>query len=340
MPNVSRKGDASTADPCGAPPRASSQGSPNVFTNKIATHRMTDAWSPHACPSSPPHGATTSGGSPDVFVNRLKIARVGDPISCGSSIAVGSPNVFANEAVITVAGVSMPSNQNSFKNAEPLISNVGYSGVDDEFDVNDGASVYPPMPQTSAPPPIPPMEIAQDDDEPQPEPPVTPVSDCTMITLPIDYEFQLSPHFKLRELSIGCIFPHAIKAQNGLTEAQIVCNLKALAENILEPLRAQHGVFRINSGFRTRQNGRSQHEKGQACDIQFPNKSYNEMFAIAQWAKDNLNYDQLLWEHGNRPWIHISFNQAGNRPKSASNSVMTMYKDQFSTGLKKIAGYS
>lgn len=340
MTNVSRLGDASTGDPCGAPPRPSASGSPNVFTNSIKTHRASDSWQAHACPDSPPHGASTSSGSPDVFVNSLQIARVGDPISCGSSIAVGSPTVFANESFMTAGGVTLPSNQNSFKNAEPLISNVGYSGVDDEFDVNDGAPVYPPMPQTSIPPTIPPVEVIQDDDVPQPEPPSAPVSDCTMITLPINYDFQLSPYFKLRELSVGCIFPHAIKAQNGLTESQIVCNLKALSENILEPLRAAFGVFRVNSGFRSMQNGKSQHEKGQACDIQFPNKTYDEMFAIVQWVKDNLNYDQLLWEHGNSPWIHVSFNQAGNRSKSASNSVMTMYKDRFSPGLKKIAGYT
>lgn len=340
MTNVSRKGDLSTGDPCGAPPRGSSQGSPNVFTNKIETHRATDAWLPHACPSSAPHGATTSNGSPNVFVNGLKIARVNDPISCGSTIAAGSPNVFANEAIITVAGVTLPSNQNSFKNAEPLITDVGHSAIDDEFEVQDGMNVYPPMPQTTPPPPILIEHIEEENDVPPPEPTTPPPTNCSMITLPINYDFQLSPNFKLRQLSIGCVFPHTIKAQNGLTEAQIVCNLKALAENVLEPMRAQFGVFRINSGFRTRQNGKSQHEKGQACDIQFPGKTYDQMYAIAQWVKDNINYDQLLWEHGNAPWIHISFNSAGNRSKSAPNAVMTMYQNRFSPGLKKISRYA
>lgn len=339
MPKVSRLGDSSTGDPCGAPPRDSTGGSPNVYTNKIRTHRKTDQWAPHACPSSPPHGAATTGGSPDVYVNGLPIARVNDTISCGSTIAEGSPNVYANESFITVAGVTLPSNQNSFKNAEPLIANVGHSGIDDEFEVQDGVDVYPPLPQTTPPPPIPPVEVEEEDDTPPEEPPAPMPSDCSAITLPINYDFQLSPNFKLRNLSIGCIFPHTIKAQNGLSEAEIVCNLKALAENVLEPMRAQWGTFRINSGFRTRQNGKSQHEKGQACDIQFPGMPYDQMYAIAQWVKDNINYDQLLWEHGNAPWIHISFNRAGNRPKNASNAVMTMYRNRFSTGLKKIAGY-
>lgn len=329
MTNVTRRGDT-----CVGPVNTTSnQGSPNVNANKIPVHRVTDSW-------TVPGGHKTVTGSPNVFANKLQVGRIGDKTSVNSTINTGSPNVYANESFVTVGGVILPSNQNSFKNAEPLISNMGYSSIDDEFEVNDGAYVYPPMPQVSPPPPIPPANIDHNDDVPQPEPPSTPVSDCSMITLPIDYDFQLSPHFKLRELSVGATFPHAIRAQNGLTEAQIVCNLKALAENILEPFRAAWGVFRINSGFRTTQNGRSQHEKGQACDIQFPSKSYDEMFAIAQWVKDNLNYDQLLWEHGNRPWIHVSFNQAGNRPKGSANSVMTMYNDHYSPGLKKIAGYS
>lgn len=95
MPAVSRLGDLSTGDPCGAPPRPSAAGSPNVFVNSIAVHREGDAWVEHACPSSSPHGAVTVSGSGTVFVNGHAISRIGDPISCGSSIASGSPNVFA-----------------------------------------------------------------------------------------------------------------------------------------------------------------------------------------------------------------------------------------------------
>lgn len=334
MTNVTRVGDTCVPGPAGGIATNAATGSPNVYANKLSVHRVTDSW---VLPNSA-HKTVT--GSPSVFVNKLQVARVFDTTNAGSIINVGSPTVYANESFVTLAGVTIPSNQNSFKNAEPLIDDVGHSGIDDEFEVNSGSNVYPPLPQTQAPAPIPPAEIDHSDDTPQEEPPATPVSDCSMITLPIDYDFQLSTNFKLRNFSIGCIFPHSIKAQNGLTEAQIVCNLKALAENVVEPIRAQFGSFRINSGFRTRQNGKSQHEKGQACDIQFPGKSYDQMFAIAQWIKANINYDQLLWEHGNAPWIHVSFNQAGNRPKSASNSVMTMYKNNFSSGLKKIAGYS
>ena len=338
MTALARLGDQSTGDPCGAPPRPSSSGASTVFANTKKVHRVGDAWEQHACPGSPPHPGVTASGSPNVFAEKAQVARVDDSISCGSSIAKGSPNVIVNESFITVAGVTLPSNQNSFKNAESLIGDLGYSAIDDEFEVNSGGSVYPPLPQTMEPPPIPPKEVEIEDDEPQPEPPPPEPTDCEMITN-IDYDQYLSPHFRLRELSISCVFPHTIKAQNGLTQAQIICNLKALCENVLEPIRAHTGVFRINSGFRTLQNSKSQHSNGQAVDIQFPGKSYDEVFAIAQWVKDNINFDQEIFEHGNAPWLHISFNRAGNRPKDAPNAVMTMYKNKYSPGLKKIAGY-
>ncbi|WP_322979008.1 PAAR domain-containing protein [Pseudomonas sp. C11] len=33
--------------------------------------------------------------APTVFVNSKPIGRIGDPLACGSSVAAGSPNVFA-----------------------------------------------------------------------------------------------------------------------------------------------------------------------------------------------------------------------------------------------------
>lgn len=95
MPGVARLGDMSTGDPCGAPPRPNAAASPNVFVNNIPAHRLGDAWSPHACPGSPPHGATTVSGSSTVFVNNIPVARIGDAISCGSTIATGSADVIA-----------------------------------------------------------------------------------------------------------------------------------------------------------------------------------------------------------------------------------------------------
>jgi uncharacterized Zn-binding protein involved in type VI secretion len=92
MPAVTRLGDLCTGHG-GWPPRPNNQASPDVFVNNIAVHRQGDSWAIH-CNSSC-HGGVTSSGSSTVFVNNKQIARIGDPVSCGSTIAQGSPNVFA-----------------------------------------------------------------------------------------------------------------------------------------------------------------------------------------------------------------------------------------------------
>ena len=93
MPAVVRMGDNSTGDPCGAGPRANSQGCSITFTNGKPTHCMSHSWMPHACPKSPPHGANTITGSGKTFAEGLPVARKGDLISCMSTCNQGSPNV-------------------------------------------------------------------------------------------------------------------------------------------------------------------------------------------------------------------------------------------------------
>lgn len=90
---VSRKGDTCTGHGC-YPPRASVEGSDNVFINGKGVHCQGHGWAAHTCGDST-HDGTCSGGSSTVYANGKPIARVGDGISCGSAVAVGSPDVFA-----------------------------------------------------------------------------------------------------------------------------------------------------------------------------------------------------------------------------------------------------
>lgn len=268
--------------------------------------------------------------------NDRGVARLNDLVKgpeYSGQIISASTDVFEDDVVV-VGGVSIPANQNSAENASRVIEEVGISAIADSYETSVSDGKYPPSEQTSPPPPI--DETPMDSVDDRPEDKVTPVTDCSAIAIPVDYDFQVSTHFTLGQLSVKCIFPHAIKAQNGLTLQQIACNLKALAEHVLEPIWAKYPNFRVNSAFRTRQNGKSQHEKGQAADLQWPGISYDEYWARINWIKDNINYDQLLFEHGNSPWVHVSFNSEGNRSKSASNAVMTMYNNKFSPGLKKM----
>lgn len=92
MPAVTRVGDNNTGhDAC--PPTALSSGSPNVNINGIPAGRVGDPYIPHGCPAHVPHVGNIAAGAPHVFINGKAAGRIGDPVSCGGSVAVGSPNV-------------------------------------------------------------------------------------------------------------------------------------------------------------------------------------------------------------------------------------------------------
>lgn len=94
MPAVTRIGDADVAH-CSGMVRA--QGSGNVFANSIPISRQGDVNTVHLLPGSPcpAHSAPIATGSSTVFVNNRGCGRIGDALSGCTSVAAGSPNVFA-----------------------------------------------------------------------------------------------------------------------------------------------------------------------------------------------------------------------------------------------------
>jgi len=110
--------------------------------------------------------------------------------------------------------------------------------------------------------------------------------------------------------------------------------MKLTAEKIFEPLRKfVGGPIKVNSFFRSAELNKaiggsktSQHCKGQAIDIDdvFGYKTNAEMY---NWVKDNLNFDQMIWEFGtdmNPNWVHISYvSEEDNR-----NRCLKAYKDE------------
>ena len=110
-------------------------------------------------------------------------------------------------------------------------------------------------------------------------------------------------------------------------------NMELLAEKIFEPLRKHvGGPIKINSFYRSPElnqaiggSSKSQHCKGQAIDIDdtFGHMSNADMY---YWIKDNLNFDQMIWEFGtdkNPNWVHVSYvNDEDNR-----NRCLKAYKD-------------
>lgn len=129
---------------------------------------------------------------------------------------------------------------------------------------------------------------------------------------------------------------YPLRAQRGLTEDQIVCNLQLLATKALDKIRDRYPNMYIQSGFR-HGNGKSQHELGQACDLRFRGVSNSEYIEIAKWIRDNVPYDQLLLETlstGSRiPWIHVSFSSARQRAQ-----VLTLHNHKtVSQGLSRVS---
>jgi hypothetical protein len=102
-------------------------------------------------------------------------------------------------------------------------------------------------------------------------------------------------------------------------------NFKLLAEKVFEPIRVHFGVpIFISSGYRSKAlnsfiggSASSQHCKGQAIDIDMDginSEVTNRM--IFDFIKDNLEFDQLIWEFGtdsNPDWVHVSYTKSGNR---------------------------
>lgn len=94
MPKVARISDLCTGHGC-FPPRAATGASPDVYAEGLATHRQGDGWAAHGCPGCVSHAGSLASGSSTVFVNGRELGRIGDPVSCGSSVAVGAQTVFA-----------------------------------------------------------------------------------------------------------------------------------------------------------------------------------------------------------------------------------------------------
>ena len=104
-------------------------------------------------------------------------------------------------------------------------------------------------------------------------------------------------------------------------------NMELLAEKVFEPLRECVGCpIRVNSMFRSEKlnsalkgSKTSSHMKGQAMDItsmacgKDDCKSNLDMF---HYIKDNLDFDQLIWEFGSEPkWLHVSYNNEKDNRK-------------------------
>ncbi len=117
-------------------------------------------------------------------------------------------------------------------------------------------------------------------------------------------------------------------------------NFKILAENVFEKIRTHFGVpIHISSGYRSKElndaiggSQTSQHSKGQAIDIDMDGSSNGVSNAdVYNFIKDNLEFDQLIWEFGtdkNPDWVHVSYVNGPNR-KQKLKAVRTNGKTSY-----------
>ena len=138
---------------------------------------------------------------------------------------------------------------------------------------------------------------------------------------------KLTTNFTLNEL-VYSVTAEANKIDNR-PNVKVVANLKALCENVLQPLRDYLGCpVIVSSGFRCAElnkkvGGRpnSQHLLGEAADFVVPQRNLKDAF---NYIKGHLKYDQLLFEYdlsGNR-WIHVSYRADGKNRRQAIDNYM------------------
>lgn len=106
--------------------------------------------------------------------------------------------------------------------------------------------------------------------------------------------------------------------------AEQFSNMVYVAENVFQPVREHFGVpIYISSFFRSealnsaiRGSSSSTHMKGEAMDLDADVFGKVTNAQIFHYIKDNLEFDQLIWEFGTEEeaaWVHVSLSKNNNR---------------------------
>lgn len=137
---------------------------------------------------------------------------------------------------------------------------------------------------------------------------------------------QLSEHLSLNEVTTSGTAKRLGIDNNPTTEH--LNNLKLVAENVFEPIRKHFGKpIKVSSGYRSKalndatpgSSSTSQHCSGEALDLDQDGMTTgvtNKM--VFDYIKNNLNFDQLIWEFGtdsNPDWVHVSWESTGKQRK-------------------------
>jgi zinc D-Ala-D-Ala carboxypeptidase len=148
---------------------------------------------------------------------------------------------------------------------------------------------------------------------------------------------QISKHLSLAEVSRSETAKR--RGINNTPSGEHLENFKKLAENIFEPIREHFGVpIHISSAYRSAELNRavggsssSQHCSAEAIDIDMQDTSITNA-QIFNYIKDNLNFDQMIWEFGNDTnpdWVHVSYESTGKQRKQILKAIKANGKTSY-----------
>ena len=159
---------------------------------------------------------------------------------------------------------------------------------------------------------------------------------------------KLSKHFTLGDLTKGGVrIPRVTYNVNGanITPQEIVCNMRVLAEKVLDPIYEKFGKFTITSAFRRPPFGAApgdlgvgvkeggDHPIGCAADIVFAGGKAETYKTCSEIVKLLPSWNQVIMEYnGSQYWIHVSCRPAGNKGHMFTMNHHKTYAGTFPTG--------
>ena len=138
-----------------------------------------------------------------------------------------------------------------------------------------------------------------------------------------------------KNLSLAEVTRSESAKRNGISNMptpEHIENFKLLAEKVFQPVREHFAVpIHISSGYRSAALNKaiggassSQHCSGEAIDIDMDGTTITNA-QVFNYIKDNLEFDQLIWEFGtdkNPDWVHVSYESKGKQRKQ----ILKAYK--------------
>ncbi len=168
---------------------------------------------------------------------------------------------------------------------------------------------------------------------------------------------RISQNFSLQELVYSPTALHAGIDQEEHLDTNAIARITALTLKVLQPVRDQFGPTKINSCFRSEPlntliggSSKSQHccsGTSAAADIEIFSEEISNL-QLAEWIRDNLEFDQLILENydperiskitgqpegPNSGWVHVSYSSIGENRKEVLRMVKKNGKAKYYPGL-------